>query len=68
MANFQYIALDAKGEQTTGNVSAGSESDAIQQLRGQGLYPTQVVEEGKGSLTTGKAKSKSRGKKKVKTA
>ena len=68
MANFQYIALDAKGEQTTGSVSAGSESEAIQQLRGQGLYPTQVVEEGKGSLTTGKAKVKARGKKKVKTA
>lgn len=66
MANFQYIALDAKGEQTTGSVSAGSEPDAIQQLRSQGLYPTQVVEEGKGSLTTGKTKSKARGKKKVK--
>ena len=68
MANFQYIALDAKGEQTTGSVSAGSESEAIQQLRGQGLYPTQVVEEGKGTLATGKAKVKARGKKKVKIA
>ena len=67
MANFQYIALDAKGEQTTGTVSAGSESEAIQQLRGQGLYPTQVVEEGKGALSTGQGKSKARGKKKVKT-
>ena len=68
MANFQYIALDAKGEQTTGSVSAGSESEAIQQLRGQGLYPTQVVEEGKGTLATGKTKAKARGKKKVKIA
>jgi len=68
MANFQYIALDAKGEQTTGSVPAGTEAEAIQQLRSQGLYPTQVVEEGKGSLTTGKAKVKARGKKKVKTA
>lgn len=67
MANFQYIALDAKGEQTTGSVQAASESDAIQQLRSQGLYPTQVVEEGKGSLSAGKTKSKTRGKKKVKT-
>lgn len=68
MANFQYIALDGKGEQTTGSVQAGSESEAIQQLRGQGLYPTQVVEEGKGALTASgkKGKTKSRGKAKVK--
>ena len=68
MANFLYLALDAKGEQTTGSVQASSESDAIQQLRAQGLYPTQVVEEGKGVLTAGKVKSGARGKKKLKTA
>ncbi|MGE9266718.1 MAG: type II secretion system F family protein [Verrucomicrobiales bacterium] len=66
MANFQYIALDAKGEQTTGVVQAGTEAEAISQLRGQGLYPTQVVEEGKGSLAGGskgkKPKSKGRTK------
>ncbi len=55
MANFQYSALDAKGEQTTGVVAASTEADAIQQLRTQGLYPTQIVEEGK---TKGKGKSK----------
>ena len=68
MANFQYIALDAKGEQTTGVVQASSDAEAIQQLRGQGLYPTQVVEEGKGSLSAtggkkkGKKKAKAKGK------
>ena len=65
MANFLYLALDAKGEQTTGSVQASSESDAIQQLRSQGLYPTQVVQEGKGTLGEG-AKGKTRGKKNVK--
>jgi len=50
MANFQYIALDAKGDQTTGTVNAGSEADAVAQLRTKGLYPTQVVQEGKGKL------------------
>jgi type IV pilus assembly protein PilC len=54
MANFQYSALDAKGEQTTGVLSAGSEAEAIQQLRNQGLYPTQIVEEGKGKAIKGK--------------
>jgi len=48
MANFQYSALDAKGEQTTGAVTASTEAEAIQQLRAQGLYPTQINEEGKG--------------------
>lgn len=48
MPNFQYTALDAKGEQTNGVVSANSEAEAIQQLRGKGLYPTQINEEGKG--------------------
>jgi type IV pilus assembly protein PilC len=47
MANFQYSALDAKGEQTDGTVSAANEAEAIQQLRAKGLYPTQIVEEGK---------------------
>ena len=55
MANFQYSALDAKGEQTTGTVSCATEADAIQQLRAKGLYPTQVIEEGK-------LKSKGKGK------
>jgi type IV pilus assembly protein PilC len=47
MANFQYSALDAKGEQTDGVVAAASEAEAIQQLRSKGLYPTQIAEEGK---------------------
>ena len=53
MANFQYIALDSRGEQTTGTVKANNETEAVASLRGQGLYPTQVVEEGKGTLAGG---------------
>lgn len=59
MAHFQYLALNAKGEQTTGSIEAGSEADAITQIRAQGLYPTQVVEQGKGSLNAASAKGKS---------
>ena len=58
MANFQYTALDAKGEQATGSVQAGSEAEAIQQLRNQGLYPTQVVEEGAVQASAAKGKGK----------
>ena len=68
MANFQYTALDAKGEQSTGVLPAASEAEAIQQLRAQGLYPTQVVEEGKGTVNAtpqAKAKSKKKSKKTV---
>ena len=63
MANFQYIALDSKGEQTTGVVQANSDAEAVSQLRGQGLYPTQVVQEGKGALA-GSSGKKSKAKKK----
>jgi type IV pilus assembly protein PilC len=63
MANFQYSALDAKGEQTTGVVSAASEAEAVQKLRAQGLYPTQIVEEGKGKKAKGKAPSKAKSSK-----
>ena len=63
MANFQYSALDAKGEQTTGVVAASTEAEAIQQLRAKGLYPTQIQEEGKGKK--GKAAAPAKGKAKV---
>ncbi len=75
MATYNYIALDAQGQQTTGTVQATNEADAIQDLRSQNLYPTQVVEDGKAGLVTGagkddpKSKAKStekKGKKAIK--
>jgi type IV pilus assembly protein PilC len=67
MANFQYSALDAKGEQTTGAVSAANEAEAVQQLRAKGLYPTQITEEGKGKGKAKSAPSKAKGKPKGKS-
>ncbi|MBM3864022.1 MAG: type II secretion system F family protein [Verrucomicrobia bacterium] len=58
MPNFQYTALDAKGEQINGVVPAATEADAIQQLRSQGLYPTQIQEEGKGGKARAGASAK----------
>lgn len=43
MANFQYTALDAKGQQITGNLEAVSEEDAVNILKGQNYYPTSVA-------------------------
>jgi len=62
MATFKYIALDAQGQQTTGTVQANDEASAIQNLRTQNLYPTQVVEEGKGGLVTGAEKNNPKAK------
>ena len=47
MPNFEYTALDAKGEQTSGVLSANNKDEATQQLRSQGYYPTSIEEEGK---------------------
>ncbi|MFU8892622.1 MAG: type II secretion system F family protein [Luteolibacter sp.] len=46
MPNFQYTALDAKGEQTSGVLEANNKDEAVQQLRVQGLYITSLDEEG----------------------
>ncbi len=50
MPNFHYIALDPQGKETTGVVAANSDAEAIGQLRAGGLFPTKVVEEGKGNI------------------
>ncbi|MFT3991442.1 MAG: type II secretion system F family protein [Luteolibacter sp.] len=65
MANFQYSALDAKGEETSGVISAANEAEVIQKLRSQGLYPTKVEEEGKAPKG---AASKAKGKTAAKAA
>ncbi|MFT4176655.1 MAG: type II secretion system F family protein [Luteolibacter sp.] len=62
MANFHYSALDAKGEENTGVISAANEAEVIQKLRAQGLYPTKVEEEGKAPKGAAKAKGKTAGK------
>jgi type IV pilus assembly protein PilC len=53
MPNFEYRALDAQGTESTGAIQAEDENDAVAQLRRNGLFPTQVVEQGKGTLSGG---------------
>src|SRR5687767_12381085 len=50
MAKFEYIALDARGQESRGVIDAPSQNDAVGQLRQAGYFPTNVVEEGKGGL------------------
>lgn len=65
MPNFHYIALDQNGQEVAGELEASSESEAINMLRQNQLYPTQVAQEGKGDAavkkrakTTNSAKGK----------
>ena len=60
MPRYTYIALDSRGQESTGLVEATSTNEAIGQLRQAGFFPTTVVEEGKGGGRDGKAKTKAR--------
>jgi type IV pilus assembly protein PilC len=45
MPRFNYVALDARGQEATGLVEAVSTNAAISQLRQAGYFPTSVIEE-----------------------
>ena len=49
MAKYEYVALDARGQESRGTIEAPSSNDAVGQLRQSGYFPTSVVEEGKGA-------------------
>src|SRR4029453_19096176 len=46
MGRYNYVALDARGQEATGLVEAASTNDAIGRLRQAGYFPTRVYEEG----------------------
>jgi type IV pilus assembly protein PilC len=50
MPRFTYIALDSRGQESTGLVDAPSTNDAIGQLRQAGYFPTSVFEDGQGGV------------------
>ncbi len=54
MPRFTYVALDARGQESTGLVNANSTNDAIGQLRLAGYFPTNVFEEGRGTAREAK--------------
>ena len=67
MPRYSYVALDARGQESTGLVDASSSNDAIGQLRQAGYFPTNVSEETKGaSARDGKAAAP-KGRAKAKT-
>lgn len=68
MPNFHYIALDQNGQEKAGVIDAPNEAEAIGQLRRNQLYPTQVVEEGRGDASAIKKRAGASTKGKSKTA
>jgi len=47
MPRYNYVALDARGQESTGLVEAASTNEVIGQLRQAGYFPTSVYEENK---------------------
>ena len=43
MPEFAYTARDANGQKTTGNITAGSEREAVSVLAGRSLFPISVA-------------------------
>jgi type IV pilus assembly protein PilC len=58
MPKFNYLALDARGQEYNGVLEAGSANDVVAQLRQAGYFPTSVTEEGKGGAPVAKAGKK----------
>ena len=48
MPKYHFVALDARGQESTGTLDASSSNDVVAQLRQSGLFPTNVTEDGKG--------------------
>src|SRR6202171_657180 len=46
MPRYTYVALDSRGQESTGLVDATSTNEAIGELRRAGYFPTHVYEEG----------------------
>ncbi len=55
MPRFTYVALDSRGQESTGILEAPTTNEAIGQLRQAGFFPTNVYEEDKSGRVDGKA-------------
>ena len=59
MPKFNYVALDARGQESVGVLEAPTSNDVIAHLRQSGYFPTSVLEEGKGPAPKAGKKDKS---------
>ncbi len=70
MPKYNYVALDARGNETKGSIEVGSQNEAIGRVKEMGLFPTKITEADKEDKAAGKkakakpaAKPKAGGKK-----
>src|SRR6187551_3019787 len=66
MPRYTYIALDARGQESTGLVDASTTNEAIGELRRAGYFPTHVYEEGAVTGTAAQPKASRKKEKKEK--
>ncbi len=70
MPKYNYVALDARGNETKGSIDAGSQNEAIGRVKEMSLFPTKITEADKADKSAGKktkakaAKPRPGGKKK----
>ncbi len=63
MPKYTYVALDARGTETRGEIEADNQTTALSKIREKGLFPTSVNEASATSVRPGKsAKSSSKSK------
>ena len=58
MPRYSYVALDARGQESSGVIEAESQNDAVGQLRQSGYFPKSISEEGKGPKVKTKSPAK----------
>ena len=44
MPKYNYVALDARGNETKGNIETASQNEAISRVKEMGLFPTKITE------------------------
>ena len=59
MPRYNYVALDARGNETKGSLDVGSQNEAIGRVKEMGLFPTKIAEADKEDKSAGK-KSKAK--------
>ena len=60
MPKYSYVALDKLGNETKGNIEAGSQNEAIGRVKDMQLFPTRITEserEDKGGKKAAKTKA-----------
>jgi type IV pilus assembly protein PilC len=65
MPTYTYEALNSAGKPQKGTIEAGSSEEAIQQIKGQGYFPTSVREQKVKAGISGRAAGKVKKKKKA---